>query len=110
MAEGFKRLFAEDGYCAGIAGKKVETDLARMYFSLAECPLDGGISKENALPMLFRMAKIDLLFVLPDAAAYPTDINLAIGASRSGPGPVFQIDSAQSELRQTYPLLLSALK
>ena len=97
-------LFAEDGYCVAIAGQKLECNISKLHFSLSDFFSTEGLSLPKKISLLFRIAKIDLLLLLPDVETYPADIVISVGASNTSTSIQFVLDPdcTDNELELAY--------
>ena len=92
-------LFAKDGYCAGILGRTLPSDISKLHFPLKDFFPTEHLSLLEKISLLFRMVSIDLLFMLPDLeiAADAVPFDLVISASSTDRRKSITIPSNCSE-------------
>lgn len=113
IAERLSELFAEDGYCAGILGDRLQTNIAELHFSSDSLFSAEHVALQDKISFLFSAAKIDLLFLMPDLSGADrlADTVVLVGETeQKGDGNIAISPSCRSrELRKKEKELLRLL-
>ena len=100
-------LFARDGYSIGTVTQAGSTEITKLWFALQDSFPHESISRKEKISFLFQLAKIDLLFLLPDVGEYPADVTVLVSATEIG-NATFSADCSDCELMQGYLSILAA--